>query len=632
MQEVKHKKESITSNEIVNLLSGSTDSIIWKLDSLNKFTYISGNIQTLLGFDELHFLTKAISTIFYDSDNRSIFLSELKSFQLSQQKHLNTSGCIKRKDGKPVYTDITLLHGTDNSEGEIIGCFKNLSIQKQLNHEFEKFNPTNFSDAIFSKALQTISTIVWVFNLENGHFNYSPHFLKLLGYLPEEVKPTKEFLLQSVHPDNYESIFKIIHNSKFQKSGIFKTECRIKSKNGKWKWFLCQGNVVNSLNNTQPLRIVGTFIDISESKKNEQQFKKSEARNKALLKILPDLIFIINNDYVFVDTYLHEEVDLLIPPEDFIGKSIHQIFEANLANQFRQQINKAFDAKEVQILEYSLNIKEEKKYYESRVVYIDSRHVLAIIRDITYRKEYEENLKKSEIEFKKLNETKDKLISIIAHDLKAPFNNIIGFTDLLIENSTDFSREKIDEYLYYINTSARQAHNLLENLLEWARSQSANICVQPELFELRKIINRNINLLSGNTKQKNVLIDCSVPDKLVVYADPIMMSTVIRNILSNAIKFSYPGGKIDIYTETLDDEVKLNIKDYGIGMNIDMLGKLFKINENISRKGTSGEKGTGLGLILCYEFIQKNNCKIQLISDHSQGTLFTITFPATEKF
>jgi PAS domain-containing protein len=187
MQEVKHKKESITSNEIVNLLSGSTDSIIWKLDSLNKFTYISGNIQTLLGFDELHFLTKAISTIFYDSDNRSIFLSELKSFQLSQQKHLNTSGCIKRKDGKPVYTDITLLHGTDNSEGEIIGCFKNLSIQKQLNHEFEKFNPTNFSDAIFSKALQTISTIVWVFNLENGHFNYSPHFLKLLGYLPEEV-------------------------------------------------------------------------------------------------------------------------------------------------------------------------------------------------------------------------------------------------------------------------------------------------------------------------------------------------------------------------------------------------------------------------------------------------------------
>ncbi|WP_159086008.1 tetratricopeptide repeat-containing sensor histidine kinase [Flavobacterium faecale] len=230
-------------------------------------------------------------------------------------------------------------------------------------------------------------------------------------------------------------------------------------------------------------------------------------------------------------------------------------------------------------------------------------------------------------ELKEINSTKDKFFSIISHDLKSPFTNILGFTDLLIEDYDSFDDDQKKEIIVALNKSSQSAFNLLSNLLTWAQSQTGRIKINKKLLNLEELVETSIAPYEYNASAKNIEIITTIPSEVNLLIDRNSAMIAIGNLVNNAIKFTPNGGKINLNYDTGQNNIMLHIKDTGIGMTAEIIGKLFKIEENISTKGTNNEEGTGLGLILSKEFINKNGGDITVKSELGKGSEFIISFP-----
>jgi len=253
--------------------------------------------------------------------------------------------------------------------------------------------------------------------------------------------------------------------------------------------------------------------------------------------------------------------------------------------------------------------------------------MVGVSSDISEKKKNEEKIKNSEAQLRKLNATKDKFFSIIAHDLRNPFNIIIGLSEILRENAEDFLKDELIEISEKIYNNSNIAFNLLENLLEWSRAQTGGLH-----YELMKLIVNypiydNINIVSSQAKSKNITILFSPEKNYEVYADKNLLGIVIRNLLTNAIKFSHSGGEVRVDCIESDEELSVSVRDNGIGIKEADLEKLFKIDEKFVTPGTNKEKGTGLGLLLCKEFVELMNGKISVKSEPEKGSVFSFTLP-----
>lgn len=230
-------------------------------------------------------------------------------------------------------------------------------------------------------------------------------------------------------------------------------------------------------------------------------------------------------------------------------------------------------------------------------------------------------------ELKELNASKDKFFSIIAHDLRNPFNYIIGMTDMLLMDIKGNGNSGIRHQLGNIRGSAEQAHELLENLLLWARSHTGNITYHPAPVDMRRLIDQSISLISGQAGRKGIAIQTTGLQKLMVSVDQNMISTVLRNLLTNALKFTRQGGSISVGLTTRDGHCVISVKDNGIGMPQEKLSRLFGIDSSHKTKGTNQEPGTGLGLIICKELTERHGGRIHVESIEQEGSEFSVVLP-----
>jgi len=236
-----------------------------------------------------------------------------------------------------------------------------------------------------------------------------------------------------------------------------------------------------------------------------------------------------------------------------------------------------------------------------------------------------QELEKLKEEQKQLIAMKDKFFSIIAHDLRNPFNAILGFSQLLIDSYDKFDENKKKEFLLKIKHASEETYRLLENLLEWAQSQSNQIEMQQTELNLLSVVNEVLSVLDSEIKIKNIGISVSVSEKTTVYADINMLKTILRNLITNAVKYSFEGGEIQILDKIKNDVVTICIADKGTGISPENRKKLFRTDEKFKAVGTANEKGTGLGLVLCKEFVEKNNGKIWVESEEGKGSTFCFT-------
>lgn len=233
---------------------------------------------------------------------------------------------------------------------------------------------------------------------------------------------------------------------------------------------------------------------------------------------------------------------------------------------------------------------------------------------------------RAEAELQEANASKDKFFSILAHDLRSPFNVLITLTEVLLEDFDLYSPDTLKERIERVHTSSKQVYSLLTNLLEWSRLERGMLVCEPNRLLLSELTDLVIRLLSATAGQKQIVIQNHIPQGTYGYADANMINTVLRNLLSNALKFTESGGRVEVSSQLISDDcVEIAVTDTGIGIAQENLADLFRIDVKTSRPGTDGEHGTGLGLVLCKELVEKNGGTIRVESEVGKGTTFRFT-------
>lgn len=361
------------------------------------------------------------------------------------------------------------------------------------------------------------------------------------------------------------------------------------------------------------------------------ELKEQYTFTETLLNTIPNPVYYTDkNSNILGCNKAFEEITGRIT-EELVG---YNISELNVRTMLSCDTSKLFGnpGKNLVQNEGTIVYKDKREHdvivYRRGIVSMESKviGILGIIIDITDFKKAERDLRQSQIKLKDAIATKDKFFNIIAHDLKNPFNAIIGLTSLISDQFEEHNKEDLQQYVKLINQSANQIYNLLENLLEWARTQSGSIEFLPVTFPISEVITESIDVFSNSIEQKRLNIQFQESGYLV-YGDQNMTKSVFRNLLSNAIKYSFDEGIIEIIMEANEEQLSIHIQDFGQGIKADNLENIFKIEKPTSTPGVNNERGTGLGLVISQEFVKLNGGNMHVQSELGKGSRFTFTIP-----
>lgn len=398
-----------------------------------------------------------------------------------------------------------------------------------------------------------------------------------------------------------------------------------------------------SINETPAIQAV--IIDVSDKKSAAEAFNRSEEKFRLLTVHLAEIVWIVNTEGIVTYVSPYEENILGYPVEQVLKNRVSKflspgsvmtcLIEWEELKSIDQSASK-MEARKI-ILE-SLGKDKKTKWLEvtNTALFDSDGHFIGfsgIGQDITKRKEAEltlkenEQLKQRELQLKEIVETKDKFISIIAHDLRSPFNSMIGFLELLLNKYDEFSESERKEHISLILENAISTLNLLENLLVWAKSQTGKITFHPVKQQLIPILNQLKENFSLALIHKKLELKIISPKEFEIFADSHMLSSLFQNLISNAIKYSKPGGSILIDVREIPNQIEIMVSDTGIGMSQETMNRLFKVGEDISNPGTYNEKGSGLGLILCKDFVERHGGSIFVKSELGKGSQFVIRIP-----
>lgn len=368
------------------------------------------------------------------------------------------------------------------------------------------------------------------------------------------------------------------------------------------------------------------------------KIKRNELELKAIFNSMNSTIFEFDEDGRYIKIPTMDSEILIRQAEELINKTIFEVLPKADAMKAYQAIQECLKTKKLVVYDYPLQIGNSKKWFNARVSYKSESRVIFNVFDITELKKYQAELIETGQKLKELNASKDKLFSIIAHDLRNPFNIILGYGNLLKSEYNSFNEFQRKEYIDKINTASQKVFELLENLLAWSTSQIYSREIKFENIQVKNLVDESINPYLQSASDKNIQLETALPSDLYIYVNKEMIRTVISNLFSNAIKFTKRGGNISISAEQIENQVSIKITDNGVGIESERLNKIFKIEENTSTQGTENEKGTGLGLVVCHEFIIKNNGSIRAESKVQNkekgivgGSTFSFSLPVQDK-
>ncbi|MFZ4547296.1 MAG: PAS domain S-box protein [Bacteroidales bacterium] len=383
--------------------------------------------------------------------------------------------------------------------------------------------------------------------------------------------------------------------------------------------------------------INGLVFDISERKQTEEELRKANSYLENLINYANAPIIVWDPQFR-ITRFNHAFEDLTgLKEPNVLGKSIELLFAPANINYSMDLIRKTQSGERWETVEIEiqhLDGSSRTVLWNSATLFDpDNKTPIATIaqgQEITQRKQAEEKIKVKNQELEKLNTEKDKFFSIIAHDLRGPFNGFLGLTEIMATQLNSLSLTELLNISVSMNKSANNLFNLLNNLLEWSRMQQGLIYFEPTAIPLLPYTTSVLKTLMEPASKKGIAINIDIPDAIQVLADENMLASTIRNIASNAVKFTSTGGKVSITAKpTIGNKIEISVKDTGIGMDAEMLENMFKLDVSISRKGTDGEPSTGLGLLLCKDFIEKHGGRIWAESEVGKGSIFSFVIRKT---
>ncbi|MDP3914539.1 MAG: PAS domain S-box protein [Bacteroidota bacterium] len=472
----------------------------------------------------------------------------------------------------------------------------------------------------------------WFLDPEYNQLLWSDGVFDLLEVDSRKYGANYFTFLDVVHPDDRELRDSIQKELPKIKKPI-EVNYRLKMKDGRIKW-------INEICNTDydklgnPIRFYGVIQDITRYKLTEDQFRHREEQYKVLIDSIPAGIAIFQNNKITFINPAGVQIFGATTADELLGKSVIQFIHPDSKNDFRKKMNLIAKGELLDTFEEKC-IRLDGSVFDAEIttiqaVYKGSTAFQLIVNDITQRKKADQILHENQLKLNELIATKDKFFSIIAHDLRSPFNSILGFLDLLFVQYDAFDDTERKEYIRLIAENTGTTLNLLENLLVWANSQRGRIEYQPVRQKLTTLLESVTSTFKSGLNLKGITLNVLVPDDLEIFADTNMLNTVLQNLISNAIKYSHQGGIISVNVEHLNNSVKVIVSDSGTGMTESTQKKLFSLEKEVSIPGTANEKGSGLGLILCKDFIEKHHGTIEVKSELGKGSQFIFTIPDTK--
>jgi PAS domain S-box-containing protein len=590
-----------------------------------EFLFVNSAAERIFGVGKGELLGKNLKE-FLSEEHYINILNQTKIREKEQSSSYETELTLPNSEKRNIL--ITAVPQFDDNEMFIgtYGIFRDITEQKKVEKALRE------SESSLRNAQEIAEMGNWELDLINQKVKWSENCFVIYGLKPFEIEPTFEYFKSRVHPDDLHLVddaFKNIIRYKAPDT----SELQIIFPDGTVRWF--QNDMIPIFQGDKLVALKGINLDITERKKSEESLKSINER------------FALATTAAAISVWEHDFITDMIQIDDNFNK-IYGNTQSNYQIEFNQ-FNKFIHPDDVDIIKINIEeaIKSDKNMnYEFRIIRPDGniRNISAygkIVKDKTNKpikfigvnmdisdfKNAELAIKENERKLLQLNVDKDRFISILSHDLKSPFNNLLGLSEVLTEDIRKLDIAEIEDIANNIYKSARISYNLLEDILMWARTQQGKIPFKLQNLSFADICKNILEILNPNANAKNIAINYSAPNEINVFADIDMLKTVLRNLLSNAIKFTNKNGAIDIYAEENAGNVTITVSDNGVGIQPDNLTKLFDISEVLTTSGTAKETGTGLGLLLCKEFVEKHGGKIWVESEVGKGSDFKFTLP-----
>lgn len=622
-----NEKELRRSEEQFRNIVTNSHEYICTINLNGKINYANPHFAKSFGYtqDELcdQYFTDLIDPEFLEDNKFEIVFEKLVSFQSKEIPLIKRSGeivfvlssfaTVSEHDGTPQYYIAVLTDVTEKKQAE-----KDLLLIKSV---FEASQ-----DGI---AVTVNGTIILVNN----------SFVKMLGYESEDDLAGSNFYEFIANKDR-ERIENTFHDLEHDGVEIDRIEFDLIKKDGS---AFSVADSVAKYGVDENMFLVSVLRDVTIEKQNREALLESEERYRSITENIEESLWTAEQRDSKLKVVLYTPAIQNITgfsPEEFLtdDKKWMKIIHPDDAETVLSKMKRLYsdfvrhsDAFEYRIINNSGNI----VWIENKINIIRDQKggiqkIYGLVSDVSFKKKAEEELKNSAENLKKLNEAKDRFLSIISHDLRTPFSSILGFTDYLLSEK-DVDPEKQRTYIKLIQDSSKSMLSLVNSLLDFTRIQTGRVRFEPDRISANTIIQKSLNIVSGSAMQKNITLKNLVGNEVFVHADATLLMQVFNNLISNAIKFTNPGGEIVITSQpnVAERGFEFRVKDNGIGIKEEDLEKLFNVDSKFTTPGTSGEKGSGLGLSLVQEIIQKHGGNISVNSEYGKGTEFIFTIPVS---
>lgn len=677
-------QEALTNSEIKfrSIIEAANEGF-WEVDANNNTILVNKKMADMLGYplDEIY-NTPVINFLlpdeYKDFHNKNIVRTKGIQDQY-ERKFLH-------KSGKVITTSVSASPKFDD-KGYFVGSYamftditERILFQEDIIQKNKLLDSINklFYKSLFCKSEEEISLNCLEIALSSLNSN-----IGFIGIINSNNKfdimaltdpNTNEIILASTNKKTYKNLdMNNLWGRILKKNGIYIinniSDFSSKEENALWnpKYHSFIGIVLK--NNDKPFGIMGIgkssdsfkksdlelleylslyFTETITRKNTEDMLRESEEKLRCMIEQSSDGIILIDSDSKIIEWNFATEYITGLLKTNVIGQYLYDVF-------FKLQTKEFSNPEYYEYLKHTIsNITSDtnNQFINNHLIYKillenstkktvevinfqikTSKDYLigSFLRDITQQKEYEEKMLAKSLELSLALETKDKFFNIIAHDLRSPFSGFLGLFDVIVNDFKSISIRELHEITTKMYESANNLYKLLNNLLDWAACQTGNISFLPTKVYLNNIVNLNLNLYKSISEQKEVKLVNLITDDFFVFADEQMLITVIRNIINNAIKFSFRKGIVNINARKIivNDKgfIEISIKDHGIGISPENLALLFDISVNIKTNGTDGEPSTGLGLVICKEFINKMGGEIWVDSARGNGAVFSFTIP-----
>jgi PAS domain S-box-containing protein len=611
-------------HEFSTLVENSPDMIV-RFDANFRYLYFNKTVEKQFGITLSNYIGKTDIEISGSNENSEFILSSLKKAKESKCE-IDVEQEIPTPQGTLSFQTRIVPEFDENNEViSLLAVTRDYTRQKQAEIALKE------SETRFKNLFKLHNAVMLLIEPESGKIiDANDAASDFYGYSIPELRSMSINDINTMKPEETFEVRQLVVQKKVNYF-IFNH----KLANGEIRMVDCHSSPIE----IEGKRILFSIMhDITERKKAEEALKENETRFRHISSIISDVAY-----SCISDNQGNYKINWIMgATKDMTGYTNEELIEMECWGKI--VIKEDFPA----FKENVLNLKPgNSKYCELRIrnknndmVWIGSyaecvqsdsannTHTLyGGLISISERKKAEEKLQTYTTELQKLNADKDRFITILGHDLKSPFNSILGFLDLLTRNIHKYDIDKIENQLNIINNSAKYTFNLLEDLLIWIKVNSGKIPFEPTKLNFAIIGNDIIENLKLTAISKNITIHLFAAGPIEIFADINMYKTILRNLVSNAIKFTNKGGRIDIYAEKNDANIIISVADTGIGISPEIKESLFDISQIQSTTGTDNEKGTGLGLLICKEFVEKHGGKIWVESELEKGSEFKFTLP-----